>query len=154
MPCLARHAYSVVLVGRPSSAGGTWPTVPSGAISVMPHAWTIAQRRARSKRAIIDSGTAEPPTSMRGCSTDRTCPGWLEVLQHAHPDRRHAAGEGDALALEQIDEARAGRDAGPGNTSFAPTIIAANGKPQALAWNIGTTGSTASRSRESPCTST
>ena len=29
---------------------------------------------------------------------------------------------------------------GPGNTSFAPTNGAENGKPQALTWNIGTTG--------------
>ncbi len=30
---------------------------------------------------------------------------------------------------------------GPGSTSFAPTIAAAYGVPQALAWNIGTTSS-------------
>jgi hypothetical protein len=29
----------------------------------------------------------------------------VEILQDAHPDRRHAAGDGHALALEQIDEA-------------------------------------------------
>src|SRR5437868_288948 len=34
---------------------------------------------------------------------------------------------------------------GPGNTSLAPTMQAEYGKPQALTWNIGTTGSTASR---------
>ncbi len=30
----------------------------------------------------------------------------VEVLQHAHPDRRHAAGQRDALGVEQIDQAR------------------------------------------------
>ena len=33
---------------------------------------------------------------------------------------------------------------GPGNTSFAPTIAAMYGKPHALTWNIGTTGSSVS----------
>jgi hypothetical protein len=36
---------------------------------------------------------------------------------------------------------------GPGKTSFAPTIGAANGRPQALTWNIGTTGRSESRER-------
>ena len=34
---------------------------------------------------------------------------------------------------------------GPGNTSFAPTMQAAYGSPQALTWNIGTTGRMESR---------
>ena len=33
---------------------------------------------------------------------------------------------------------------GPGNTSLAPTSGTEYGKPQALTWNIGTTGSTES----------
>src|SRR3990170_4342340 len=33
---------------------------------------------------------------------------------------------------------------GPGNTCLAPTIVQLKGKHQALAWNIGTTGSTTS----------
>ena len=36
---------------------------------------------------------------------------------------------------------------GPGNTSSAPAITAACARPQALAWNIGTTGRTTSRSQ-------
>ena len=35
---------------------------------------------------------------------------------------------------------------GPGKTCFAPTSVHVNGKPQAFAWNIGTTGSTVSAS--------
>ena len=34
----------------------------------------------------------------------------------------------------------------PGMARFAPAITAAWQRPQALAWNIGTTGSTTSRS--------
>ncbi len=37
--------------------------------------------------------------------------------------------------------------AGPGSTSFAPTSAAENGSPQALTWNIGTTGTTESDAR-------
>ena len=35
--------------------------------------------------------------------------------------------------------------AGPGNTTLQPVIAAAYGRPQALTWNMGTTGSTLSR---------
>ena len=35
----------------------------------------------------------------------------------------------------------------PGMTCFAPTSVEVNGSPQALTWNIGTTGMTTSRSR-------
>jgi hypothetical protein len=40
----------------------------------------------------------------------------------------------------------AGSRCGPGNTSLAPHMTAQNGSPQALAWNIGTTGKTQSDS--------
>jgi hypothetical protein len=35
---------------------------------------------------------------------------------------------------------------GPGIMSFAPTSTEAKGRPQALTWNMGTTGRTQSRS--------
>ena len=41
----------------------------------------------------------------------------------------------------------AGSRCGPGITIFAPTIVAPKGMPQALAWNIGTTGIIVSRSQ-------
>ena len=42
--------------------------------------------------------------------------------------------------------ATAGSRCGPGKTWSEPTSVHVNGKPQALAWNIGTTGSTTSAS--------
>ncbi len=41
----------------------------------------------------------------------------------------------------------AGSRCGPGKTCLAPTSVAVKGNPQALAWNIGTTGRTMSSSR-------
>ena len=41
----------------------------------------------------------------------------------------------------------AGSIRGPGSTSLLPASAAAYGRPQAFAWNIGTIGSTVSRSR-------
>ena len=38
---------------------------------------------------------------------------------------------------------------GPGITSLAPTIAALYGMPQALTWNIGTTGKITSRAEQS-----
>src|SRR6478609_7048714 len=37
---------------------------------------------------------------------------------------------------------------GPGRTSLAPTMQAAYGRPQALTWNIGTTGRMVSRAEQ------
>ena len=36
---------------------------------------------------------------------------------------------------------------GPGSTIFVPSITQAKGRPQAMAWNMGTTGITVSASR-------
>ena len=49
-----------------------------------------------------------------------------------------------------------GSRCGPGNTCFAPTSVHVNGKHQAFAWNIGTTGRTVSdafRPRNGPAIS-
>ena len=124
-----------------------WPVVPSGAISVMPHAWTMVRPRCWNA-AIIERGTAEPPTTIARMLERSKLPRvGVEILQHAHPDRRHAAGDRDRSRVKQIDDAGGSR-CGPGITIFAPTIVAPNGMPQALAWNIGTTGIIVSRFAE------
>jgi hypothetical protein len=40
-----------------------------------------------------------------------------------------------------------GERSGPGSTCLAPTMVATYGMPQAIAWNIGTTGIAESASR-------
>src|SRR5207244_4496958 len=48
-----------------------------------------------------------------------------------------------SLSIRSASEAGSALNC-PANTGLAPAIIAANGMPHAFAWNIGTTGSTAS----------
>ena len=72
----------------------------------------------------------------------------LDVGEQALPDRRHAGRDGHALALEQLVQRLAVERTGPGSTSLAPTMHAAYGRPQALTWNIGTTGRIASRAEQ------
>ena len=71
--------------------------------------------------------------------------GLLQMLQQHQPDRRHGGGEGHPLACRAAHRSTRRRACGPGMTSLAPTIGAPERKPQALAWNIGTTGISRSR---------
>jgi len=47
----------------------------------------------------------------------------IQLVQHSQPDRRHARGEGHALAGDQFEKALASR-CGPGNTCAAPKSVA------------------------------
>ena len=69
MPCRTRYSYcsSAVLSSR---LAGSRHTEPSGAVSVIPHAWTTV-RPWRSNPSSIDRGTAAPPTTNRS-SADRS----------------------------------------------------------------------------------
>src|SRR5439155_18114011 len=99
----------------------------------------------RLNRSIRGTGTAEPPAVIsriegrsRGfCSSQFSSPiqtvGTPAVTVTPAPWMRSTREAGSALNC-------------PANTSLAPAIAAAYGVPHAFAWNIGTTGSTASRS--------
>ena len=103
------------------------------------------RRPCLSKSRIIASGAAAPPTTMRmpdgsfqragSCSSACRMPAQIVGTP--------------AVSVTCSDWYRSSRLAasrcGPGNTSFAPIITAVNGMPQALTWNIGTTGHTQSR---------
>ena len=72
----------------------------------------------------------------------------LELGEHAHPDRRHAGGDRDLLGLDQLGDRRRRAGRARASRASAPAITAAWARPQALAWNIGTTGRIVSRSRD------
>ena len=83
-----------------------WPVVPSGAISVMPQAWTMRQAVALLERFDQRARHGGAADVHRADAREVELAGvGVEVLQHAHPDRRHAAGDRDALALKEIDDA-------------------------------------------------
>src|SRR5258706_546927 len=93
-----------------------------------------------------DCGTADPPTyiariddrsnfpgfASRCCSTDSQIVGTPPTIVDFSRTNRSTMFTGSRC--------------GPGIAILAPTITQANGMPQALAWNIGTTGVTTSRS--------
>ena len=114
-----------------------------GLVSVMPQPCTIGTPKRSSKARISDSGTAEPPhlTSVRlersggGSSSSMPC----QIV--GTPAERVTRSE----AIRSASSAGVMR--GPGKTSRAPASAAAYGMPHALAWNIGTTGITASAAR-------
>ena len=89
-----------------------------------------------------DFGTAEPPQGM------------ARKLDTSRPSRRgktpiQIVGT-PAATVTRSDSMRStiadGERSGPGNTRLAPAKTAACARPHALAWNIGTTGSTTSAS--------
>ena len=66
-------------------------------------------------------------------------------LSSAEPDRGHAGAHGHALGLEQLVQALAVEVRAGEHHLRADHACSEYGRPQALTWNIGTTGSTTSR---------
>lgn len=118
-----------------------------GVISVEPQAVMIGMSNSRRKYSITAAGVAEPP-SMMARTLDRSRRWRLSSVIMSMPMLTAAAANVTRSACIRSRIAGAcGR--APGNTILAPMQAAANGRPQALAWNIGTTGSRVSRSRMS-----
>jgi hypothetical protein len=118
-------------------------TVPSGDISVMPQACSTSTPYTSLKAVIMAGGQAEPPITVRLSVRELQLVG-LHVPQHHLPHRRHAGGKGDFFTFDQFEDGLAvhGRAR---KHHLAPVMAAEYGRPQALTWNIGTTGSTESR---------
>ena len=116
----------------------SFDSVPSGDISVMPQAWITSMPNSSSSVRIIAGGQAEPPITvrLRVLKLSLFCLAWL-----ISPSQTVGT---PALKVTFSPSSSSCRDlpsrCGPGNTSLAPTIGAAYGTPQALTWNIGTTG--------------
>ena len=118
---------------RPSTAGSARPcraapsrSCPTRGRSCRP--WRF------SNASISACGTAEPPTIHRADRREVERAGvGVQDLQHAHPDRRHAAGHRDALASEADRRGSRDRDAARAAPAWRPPSRAENGMPQALA---------------------
>ena len=114
--------------------------VPIGDISVMPHACSTCSPCRFWKPSIIAGGAADPPTIIcRSAFRSQR----FGSLSSASRIASQTVGTppaqvtfSSAIKLSTLTASRCG----PGKTSFAPTIAAAKGIPQALTWNIGTTG--------------
>ena len=116
---------------------------PSGDSSVMPQLVCTVTPSRRSIRSISAGGIGAPPTTIR--SSDGTSPPVrLEMLDQTEPDGGHADRDRHAFRHDQPGEAGAVRTGVRAAPARAPTAGAAKGMPQALAWNIGTTGRTVS----------
>ena len=93
-------------------------------------------------------GAAEPPiTIVRIDERSQRFGSASSSGEDADPDGGHAGRDGDALARHEVEQ-RDGIEVRPPKTSFAPEATAANGRPHAAAWNIGTTGRTTSSLRD------
>ena len=116
--------------------------VPIGESSVMPQLVCTWAPRRFSIRRISASGQFAPPMNIALQLRQLAAHG-IEVIEHAQPQGLDAGG--DVTASSRIIAARLAPSVWrPGRTILAPTAGAANGSPQALAWNIGTATSNTS----------
>ena len=92
-------------------------------------------------------GQAEPPMMVR-FMLENCWPVGSTMAEQALPHGRHAGGERAPARLSNSSYSDLPSSAGPGKTSLAPTMHAMYGRPQALTWNIGTTGRIASRAEQ------
>ena len=88
-------------------------------------------------------GQAEPPITVRLSVEKRKppCCIWPSIICHTVGTPAAKVTFSDSIK-SKIDFPSM---AGPGKTILAPVMAAEYGRPQALTWNIGTTGSTLSR---------
>src|SRR5207248_1753183 len=120
--------------------------VPSGLISVMPQACLHATPYSFWNASIMAGGHAEPPTTT-DFSVEKRSP-----LSFAYASRpSHTLG----TPAEAVTFSRSNSPyrllpsrPEPGNTSFAPFSVPKYGMPQALTWNIGTTGRITERAEQ------
>ena len=138
----AQRVALVVVLGRVD--GHPADRAPAGWSRSCPRPGRCGTPKRSSKPRISASGTAEPP-QMTSRSDGQV--GRRVEAQHALPDRRHAGGRSSPSRPRSARPGRRGVIRGPGSTCRAPAIVAAYGRPQALTWNIGTTGITESSSR-------
>ena len=119
--------------------------MPSGDISVIPQACTTRMPK-ESKERRSDSGAALPPMIMR--SRGKSFPSHLAVFFSSSAMMANPTVGTPPLSVTCSPAHSSRSDGasryGPGKTCLAPTMVAAMGIPQALAWNIGTIGRTVS----------
>ena len=130
-------------------SGGSRAAVPSGVVSVMPQAHMHGTPWRRSSPSISARGAAEPPMISHFSDETSWAPG---SASRAASTPSQTVGTAAVIVTRSSATAAsrlAGSRAGPGRTIRAPLIAQANGSPQAMTWNIGTTGSTVSASRTS-----
>src|SRR5262249_797237 len=119
------------------------PTVPTGLISVMPQACSTWTPYFSWNSLIIAGGQADPPITVRFMVEN------LKLFDSVYASSPcHTVGtpaDNVTFSVSNNSYSDLPSSAAPGMTSFAPTIAAAYGRPHALTWNIGTTGSSVSR---------
>ena len=134
-PCLSRMAScSLVAAARRSAAGRADRTERAH----LGHAPGVDAPRRRSRPRSSRSWRAAPPSrrSRRACRCG-ACRCLPQVVEQRQPDGGHGGGE--VTRSRRSARRRGAVERAPGITSFAPPTGAAKGRPQALAWNIGTT---------------
>ena len=114
-----------------------------GLVSVMPHAWRMGRPVCSRYASLSALGTAEPPHGMarsddvlRPFNSGSTP---IQIVGTPAATVTFSFTMRSAIALPDRS--------GPGITRLAPEATAAWARPQAFAWNIGTTGRMMSLSR-------
>ncbi len=127
-------------------------SVPRGLVSVIPHAWIISMPRVSQYQRISEGGGADPPQvrcrsferSQRSGSASMA----LRTLCQMVGTPAEIVTSSDSKRSRRLAASRKRW----GITCLAPSIMAAKGRPQPMAWNMGTMPQALSRP-ESPMAS-
>jgi hypothetical protein len=121
-------------------------TVPSGLVSVMPHACSTCTSKRSWNARIIAGGQAEPPITVRRIVRKPRPLASTCASRPFHTVGTPAESVTDSSSNNSCSDLPSSQ--GPGKTSFAPTMQATYGMPHAFTWNIGTTGRIVSRAEQ------
>ena len=122
----------------------TMETEPSGLVSVMPQPWVTGMPILARKPSDSARGTAEPPHT-RARRLERSWPS----MASSRPIQMVGTPAATVTFSPSSSRSRpAAERSGPGMIRSAPVATHTWGRPQALTWNIGTTGRMRSRSEQ------
>ena len=108
----------------------------------MPQAWMTCTPWSAWKLRIMAGGQAAPPMTVRRIVENFSSCAWTCASSPCHTVGTPADSVTPSDSISSCSDLPS--SPGPGNTSLAPTMQATYGRPQALTWNIGTTGRMAS----------
>ena len=146
-PCFSLYCSCSLARPSPRPRASAWRACRAARSRSCPRR---GRRRRRSRRGRRAPAPPAPPSrrSPPASASSACAPVGAQVLQQHLPDRRHGGREGDASRSPAARGPRRRPASGPASPAWQPTAGHEKARPQALAWNIGTTGSTMSRHRQ------
>ena len=113
-------------------------SVPSGFVSVMPQPWITSTPSRSQYQRMSETGGAEPPQVSRSSFERSQRAGSASIAARAPCQMVGTPAEMVTCSAAIRSSSALASMKRCGMTCFAPSMVALNGRPQPMAWNMGT----------------